>query len=119
MLNRWFRRTKAPQAPTPPQAQYGVGTVAFLCEQDGPSERDLKHDLNRVFQDRLYVDSAYLVLADYEGTSDRHVVLCLTGVGNVNRMEILKEVGAVFARRFGEQAPASPVEASMPPLLCS
>lgn len=91
---RWFGRRQAPL--TPP-----AGELHFLCEHDGPPEQELKRKLSAVFEIRPDVEAAYLAMV--ANGSNRGVALCVTGVADPGRLEIVKAVGTVFATLFSAQ----------------
>ncbi len=93
MLKRWFGRRRAPDT-------LHVEGVAFLREQDGAPEQDLKRELVKLFEQRADVNAAYLVAVRYQGRPDHSIALCITGVPDTHRAEIVEAVSAIFARLF-------------------
>src|SRR5882724_9713096 len=71
--------------------------IAFLGEQDGAVERQLKEELMQVFQRDKTVNKAYLARAAVDGNPT--VVLGVRAEG-VDESRLATQVGAVFASIF-------------------
>jgi len=71
--------------------------IHFLFEHDGEGERHLKTKLSEIFDRHGAVTSAYLVGAEYEGSADYNVVLCLDADESVS---LVKQVQEAFASLF-------------------
>jgi hypothetical protein len=76
--------------------------VAFVCEQDGIPERDLKRNFVLLFKERDYVHSAYLARVRYNDSNELNVAFCV-------RMEweddptLRKTIEEIFAAKFNQQ----------------
>jgi hypothetical protein len=86
-------------SPKQPQAIY-PSDIHFLREQDGEPERLLKAQLVESFRHRDEVQRAYL--AQISSDNQSGVALCLRTRHGPD-LNILREVGAIFARLFGRQ----------------
>ncbi len=82
-----------------PRAMY-PSNIRFLREQDGEPERLLKARLVESFKHRDEVQRAYL--AQISSDNQSGVALCLRTRHGPD-LNILREVGAIFARLFGRQ----------------
>lgn len=77
--------------------ELAVGEVAFIGEQDGPPERELKAEL----VPRLGEASAcYLAKVRYS-SGEQSVALCLASTPEATQADLAKEIGEVFHRMFG------------------
>ncbi len=77
-----------------------VPQVRFICEQDGPPERELKIRLVDFFQRDRSVKMAYLARVTYGDASRLGVALCLrTQFGADPGMA--EKIGRIFASMFG------------------
>jgi hypothetical protein len=74
--------------------------VAFVCEQDGPPERQLKAGLTDLFARHPSVRRAYLAIVHYPGSSARHVALCVQSADGEDQT-LAAEIGTVFRSLFG------------------
>jgi hypothetical protein len=72
MLKHWFSRVCSPPVQT-----LSVGSVQFLREQDGPSERLLKARLTTILRQARQIQRAYLVRARLQGSDGDSIVLAL------------------------------------------
>lgn len=73
--------------------------IRFVGEQDGPSERELKHQFVQLFSTIEYIRVAYLAIADYQSGSPPSVVLCL----HLDRGEdagLVETLGKIFNAMF-------------------
>ena len=79
--------------------KFQVSKIAFLGEQDGPFERDLKRGISSVLMNESEVTRAYLVKVQYEGESGNRVILALEG-GDGSASRIVETVGGIFKQLF-------------------
>jgi hypothetical protein len=97
MFKRWFGRKETLEATA-------VRGVYYLCEHDGTPERQLKDELNQLFQSRTDPAKAYLAVVRYEDApGPPGVALCVTGVALDERNGLVGQIGIVFARLFNIQ----------------
>jgi hypothetical protein len=75
--------------------------VSFVCEQDGPVERELKAKLISLFEHSPAVEIGYLVRVQYE-KGLQHVALCLKQSGG-SKEKISRDVGQEFAAMFNSK----------------
>ena len=74
--------------------------VAFVGEQDGPPEQQLKVGLIDLFARHPSVRRAYLAIVEYPDSSARHVALCVQSADGEDAT-LVAEVGSVFRSLFG------------------
>jgi hypothetical protein len=72
---------------------------AFVGEQDGPPEEELKNKLVILFGQLRLVNIAYLAVVRYGDAVSPNVALCVRGQPGQNRM-FAERVGRVFAAIF-------------------
>lgn len=73
----------------------------FLCEQDGPPERELRDRLIDLFGGTANVERAYLARVEYDDPAAYNVALCLRTVSGNEDLALVSSVGVVFERIFG------------------
>jgi hypothetical protein len=76
-------------------------SIRFLCEQDGPAERQLKGVLSEQFATAGLVRRAYLARVDYGVPDAYEVALCVRGEAAPS---VLQTVAESFAAIFGRDA---------------
>jgi len=74
-----------------------VGEVAFVGEQDGPPERELKTELVTRLGE---AGAGYLAKVQYT-SGEQSVALCLASTPEAAQADLAKEIGEVFHRMFG------------------
>ena len=73
--------------------------IHFVCEQDGPSEQDLKRQLSDYLSCEHEIQKAYLVQIALDATSTPKVALCLVGE-QTNTLQVVQCVGTIFKELF-------------------
>ena len=82
-----------------------IAEIRFLCEQEGPAERDLKSALVELFRQHPDIKRAYLVQVQYgkrDGTQREGTDVALGLDGSVPSRALVGEVSAKFAALFGK-----------------
>lgn len=79
--------------------QLRVQQIAFLREQDGPIETELKKRLAAAFGAEMRIQAAYLVRVSYEGAAEQKVALCLKASPD-DPADVARKVGEVFSQMF-------------------
>jgi hypothetical protein len=82
-----------------------IAEIRFLCEQDGPAERDLKNALVELLRQHPDIKRAYLVQVQYgkrDGTQRDGTDVALGLDGSVASRALVGEVSARFAALFGK-----------------
>src|SRR4029078_11353044 len=74
------------------------GLVTFVCEQDGPAERELKTVLLSVLASCPNVQCAYLARVTYGQEDTSHVALCLRAPEDLT---LVRRIGDRFRETFG------------------
>jgi hypothetical protein len=74
-------------------------TIRFLCEQDGPPERDLKALLAPELASSD-VKRAYLARVEYDDPNANEVALCVRGTEDPS---LVRTVASHFAKVFGRE----------------
>ncbi len=87
----WSRRVRRPESFVAP-------AIRFFGPQDGPPERELKAALAEEFMADPSVERAYLARVCYADPDAFEVALCIRAPED---QELVRRVGAVFARTFG------------------
>ena len=83
--------------------EFKTSEIRFWGEQDGPSERILKSELEVIFEQHLEIRSAYLMVVDYGENTQTGVALCLdAGVGQHSALR--EKIQAAFLTLFNEGA---------------
>ncbi len=92
----WLARRNEKAAAASP-AELDAQDIAFIGEQDGPVEQQLKEQLAALFVHHPPVVQAFLARATIDGQAT--VVLALRAEG-ADEASLAREVGAVFASIF-------------------
>jgi hypothetical protein len=77
-----------------------VSRVAFVGEQDGEVERELKFRLVDCFRGGLEIRSAYLAQVTYGRSGPTDIALCLGGVPRRQERTVMEVAGKIFAGMF-------------------
>lgn len=75
--------------------------LRFVCEQDGPSERQLRDRLVDLFGSTANVERAYLVRVEYDDPNAYNVALCLRTISGDEDRALVSAVGVIFEAIFG------------------
>ncbi|MBN2267699.1 MAG: enhanced serine sensitivity protein SseB C-terminal domain-containing protein, partial [Candidatus Babeliaceae bacterium] len=79
--------------------------ISFICEQDGPTEKELKKEWCALFEKRTSILSAYLVRARYGdqkySQDNFDVILCIKNT-NGNDPRLAQETASIFSSRFNK-----------------
>jgi SseB protein C-terminal domain len=71
----WFRKIQRQQV-----MQVQTTSLRFLCEQDGPAERQIKAQWLPILEAEPHIRRAFLVRAQYSDQTE-HVILALSSTG--------------------------------------
>ena len=82
--------------------EFTATEIAFLGEQDGPVERELKAKFSQCFSRNLYVNAAYLVRVRYGRSPEIKVALCLEAPEEM-APAIVEELGSEFREMFNSR----------------
>ena len=77
-----------------------AGAIRFLGEQDGVPEREFKERVIQLLHANGAVKRGYLARVAYEKVQSPVVALCL--LPRKVQLELLREIGTVFASMFGQ-----------------
>jgi hypothetical protein len=80
--------------------EFRAAPPRFVCEQDGPPEREFKKGLVAFLERAPFVNRAYLARVTYGTSSELHVALCVKGQPGQNRL-FAERAGSIFASIFG------------------
>jgi hypothetical protein len=80
-----------------------VQVIHFICEQDGPAERDLKALWHPLLIGSPEVTCAYLVRVSYGDDKAEHVLLALRSTGSLDT-DLAFSLRAPFAAKFNREA---------------
>ena len=97
MFSWLARRGEAVRSP----AELAVQDIAFIGEQDGPAEQQLKEQLAQLFEHHPRVTKAFLARATIDGQAA--VVLGLRADG-ADESDLSRQIGIVFASIFNARA---------------
>jgi hypothetical protein len=90
----WFKKKQRPPE------DLTVPKIAFIGEQDGVPEQELKSALNILFRNNTTVMSAFLALVDYGNSIEFNVALCIRSEIPED-FHLKEEAGRLFSAQFG------------------
>ena len=80
--------------------EFVISKVAFIREQDGPSESSFKSSILPMLR-RHEVGRSYLALTQYDGSSEFHVALCFSDSKSTELL--VNEVMELFRTQFNRE----------------
>jgi hypothetical protein len=78
-----------------------TSSIEFLGEQDGESERILKHIISPILKNYQSVKSAYLARIKLQGYQQTMVALCIR-MNNPAREQLARRLSIVFSKTFSQ-----------------
>ena len=78
--------------------EFPVTGLPFLREQDGKPERRLKNDIAIILKRKVAIERAYLV--QVINRDEAGVALCIKSRSDQADMELVRQVGRIFAQQF-------------------
>jgi hypothetical protein len=81
--------------------EFRESKVQFVCEQNGPSEQDLKRALVALLEQNESIERAYLVCIRYSSSGTLQVALGLEA--ETQNQELVTAISEVFGRLFSSK----------------
>lgn len=94
----WFRKMQRQQV-----TQMQTTSLRFLCEQDGPAERQIKSQWMPILEADPRIRRAFLVRAQYADQTE-HVILALSSTGGTDA-GLMESLRIPYTAIFREDCP--------------